>query len=123
MDRVPASAHPTVCNQLKQGLNLFMLGLYPGSTEKTRIQAEYSVVGTPRLASASACSLPGSPACPLTHFHDTSWRATRSSSNCQRSAFLTGFLAAVRHPRRFQSGSHFVMALRTYCESVWMVTL
>ena len=73
---------------------------------------------TPLLASASARSLPGSPACPLTHSHSISCRAHAAASRCHRSAFFTGCFAAVRHPLRCQPASHWVMPLRTYRLSV-----
>ncbi len=39
---------------------------------------------------------------PLDPMEVTSWRLRSSSRRCQSSAFLTGFLSAVRHPLRFQ---------------------
>ena len=70
------------------------------------------------LASASTRSLPGTPECPLTHFHSMSWRAAAASSCSQRSWFLTGLRSAVRQPRAFQFGTHSVMPRTTYSESV-----
>src|SRR5690606_26851071 len=78
----------------------------------------FSSSRTPWLASASARSFRGSPAWPLTQRHSTSCCATRASSACQRSALRTGFLSAVRQPRRFQLGSHSLIPFCTYCESV-----
>ena len=48
---------------------------------------------TPRLASASARSLPGWPLWPLTQCHSTVCFAAIASSSRQSSAFLTGFRA------------------------------
>src|SRR5476649_282884 len=56
--------------------------------------------------------------CPRTHFQVMLWRLHCSSSNCHRSAFFTGFLAAVFQPRFFQLTIHSVMPFITYCESV-----
>src|SRR5450830_2108742 len=78
---------------------------------------------TPRLASSSARSFPTSPACRLTHCQLIMWRATSASRACHSSAFLTGFLSAVRHPLRFQPASHDVMPFMTYCESMLRVTV
>ena len=75
-----------------------------------------------RLASSSTRSLPGSPAWPLTHCQVRVCGAAAWSSCSHRSWFLTGFLSAVRQPRAFQDGSHSVMPLITYCESVCTVT-
>src|SRR5699024_2956990 len=47
----------------------------------------------PRLASASAASLPAWPLCPLTQCQVTAWREQAASRRCHRSAFLTGFFA------------------------------
>src|SRR4051812_23159131 len=77
----------------------------------------------PLLASASARSLPSSPAWPLTHSHSTSCRLTSAASSCHRSAFFTGFLSDVRQPLRTQFASHEVMPLLTYTESVWSLTV
>src|SRR5690606_1713026 len=74
---------------------------------------------TPRFANSSASSLPGSPACPFTQCQLTWWRAVSLSSSCHRSAFLTGFLADVFQPLRFQPASHSVIPFRTYWESVF----
>src|SRR5690554_7587972 len=77
---------------------------------------------TPRFANSSASSLPGSPACPFTQCQLTWWRAVSLSSSCHRSAFLTGFLADVFQPLRFQPASHSVIPFRTYWESVYSST-
>ena len=49
---------------------------------------------TPRLASASARSLPGSPSCPRTQRQSIVWPPARTSSSraCQSSTFFTGWL-------------------------------
>src|SRR5262245_21628948 len=73
---------------------------------------------TPRLASSSARSLPGLPSCPRTHSHSISRSRASSSSFCHRSAFLTGFLSAVRQPFFLHATIHEVMPCCTYCESV-----
>ena len=77
-----------------------------------------SLCSTPRLASASARSLPSCPACPRTQCQLTLCRAAAVSSCCHKSTFLTGCRSAVRHPRRFQLFTHSVMPFCTYCESV-----
>ena len=68
----------------------------------------------PRLASSSARSLPSWPAWPFTHSHSISCCAASSSSSRQRSAFLTGFLSAVRQPFFFQPCIHLLMPSCTY---------
>jgi len=60
----------------------------------------------PRLASSSARSFSGWPACPFTQCQLTRCLPATRSSSCHKSTFFTGFLSAVRQPRRFQSGSH-----------------
>src|SRR5438445_1349486 len=77
---------------------------------------------TPRLASASARSFSGCPACPFTQCHAMRCSLARRSSSRHRSKFFTGFLSAVRQPRRFQSCSHSLMPFWTYCESVYTAT-
>jgi cyclic pyranopterin phosphate synthase len=72
----------------------------------------------PPVGQASARSLPGSPAWPLTQCQATSCCTTRLSSCCQSSTFFTGLLSAVRQPRRFQPWIQLVMPLRTYSLSV-----
>jgi hypothetical protein len=73
---------------------------------------------TPRLARASARSLPGSPAWPRTQRQSTVCGAFSSSSRCQRSMFFTGLRSAVFQPRAFQLWIQLVMPLRTYSLSV-----
>ena len=69
--------------------------------------------GSAARASASARSFSGWPAWPRTQFQSTSCGAAAASSRCQRSMFLTGFLSAVRQPRAFHPGSHWVIPSRT----------
>jgi hypothetical protein len=77
----------------------------------------------PRRASASARSLPGSPACPFTHTQRTSCGRIASTSLRHRSSFLTGFLAAVFQPLRCQPWIHLVIPSSRYllsvCRSPW----
>ena len=73
---------------------------------------------TPRLASASARSLPGWPLWPLTQCHRMSCRAASASSSRHSSAFLTGFRSAVFQPFLFQPWIQVSMPFFTYCESV-----
>src|SRR5690606_24581668 len=47
------------------------------------------------FASWSACSFMRCPLCAFTHCQVTGWSPARASSVCQRSRFLTGFLADV----------------------------
>ena len=79
---------------------------------------------TPRLASSSARSLPGSPEWPFTQRQVILWPLplTTASSRCHNSTFFTGCLAAVRQPRAFQPWIHSVMPLRTYSLSRYSVT-
>ena len=61
-----------------------------------------AAASAPRLASASARSLPGSPEWPLTQRQST-WCSERSASRrCHSSAFFTGLRSAVFQPRCFQ---------------------
>ena len=55
----------------------------------------------PSRASSSARSFWGCPAWPLTQCHVMSCRRAAASNRCHSSAFLTGFLSAVRQPLRF----------------------
>jgi len=77
----------------------------------------------PRRASASARSLPGSPACPFTHTQLTSCGRIASVSRRHRSSFLTGFLAAVFQPLRCQPWIHLVIPFSTYVLSVCRLTV
>src|ERR1700749_2222005 len=77
----------------------------------------------PRRASASARSLPGSPACPFTHTQLTSCGVIASLSLRHRSSFLTGFLAAVFQPLRCQPSTHLVIPFSRYVLSVCRLTL
>ena len=69
-----------------------------------RCHADDKTELTPRLANPSARSFSTCPACPFTQCHTMvcSPSCTSTSSCCQRSAFLTGCLAAVRQPLAFQ---------------------
>ena len=69
-------------------------------------------------ASASTRSFSGWPECPRTHLHSTRCGAAASQRACHSSAFLTGFLSAVRQPLRRQLWTHLVMPSRTYMLSV-----
>src|SRR4029077_6455696 len=77
----------------------------------------------PRRASASARSLPGSPACPFTHTQSTSCGRIASVSRRHRSSFLPGFLAAVFQPLRCQFGIHLVIPSSRYLLSVCRLTV
>ena len=77
----------------------------------------------PRRASASARSLPGSPACPFTHTQLTSCGRIASVSLRHRSSFLTGFLAAVFQPLRCQPWIHLVIPSSRYLLSVCRLTV
>src|SRR3712207_8424043 len=59
----------------------------------------YTTLFRSRLASASARSFSGWPACPFTQRQATWWRRRASSRRRQRSSFFTGFLSAVFQPR------------------------
>jgi len=76
----------------------------------------------PRFASASARSLPSTPACPGTQRHSIWCRAASEASRCHRSRFFTGLPLAVFQPRFCHCASHSVMPSFTYCESVWITT-
>ena len=65
-------------------------------------------------ASSSARSFSASPAWPRDPV-PLDVVARRRSSRSHRSPFFTGFFSAVRQPRAFQPGSHWVMPLRRYC--------
>src|SRR5688572_25485523 len=80
--------------------------------------APHRIDSTPRLASASARSLPSWPEWPRTQCHSTWCAEATSSSFFHRSTFFTGSLAAVFQPRAFHMRSHSVMPFCTYCESV-----
>ena len=73
---------------------------------------------TPRLASASARSLPGWSLWPLTQCQRIRCRAASASSSRQSSAFLTGFRSAVFQPFFFQPWIQLWIPFLTYCESV-----
>src|SRR5437879_2412933 len=67
------------------------------------------------------------PACPFTHSHVMSWPAVAASSSCHKSWFKISLVPEspffrLRHPCAFHCGSHSVIPLRTYWESVITVT-
>src|SRR5262249_31418543 len=88
-----------------------------------RAAHDEGVSSTPRFARASARSFSGCPAWPFTQYQLTRCGAAARSRRCHRSTFFTGFLSAVRQPRRFQLGSHSLMPFWTYWESVWTSTV
>jgi hypothetical protein len=77
-----------------------------------------SVLTAPRLARASARTLPGSPLWPFTHRYVIRCLRAASSRARHRSLFLTGLLSGVVQPRFFQLWIHSVIPLRTYSLSV-----
>ena len=69
-------------------------------------------------ASWSTRSFSAWPAWPLTQCHSIRCGSAAAHSACHSSAFLTGFLSAVRQPLRRQSWTHLVMPSLTYMLSV-----